>query len=61
MRHTFLGNPLIQPWRHLERVTDDFEMRQYLFESYYICRGSKPRSVAPEPARAAEQALVPAE
>jgi ubiquinone/menaquinone biosynthesis C-methylase UbiE len=61
MRHTFLGNPLIQPWQHLERVTDDFEMRQYLFDSYYICRGSKPRPVAPEPARAAEQALVPAE
>ncbi len=42
MRHTFLGNPLIQPWQHLEQVTDDFEMQSRLFDSYYICRGSKP-------------------
>jgi ubiquinone/menaquinone biosynthesis C-methylase UbiE len=59
MRHTMLGNPLIQPWQHLERVTNDFEMRQYLFDAYYICRGSKSRAAAP--ALAADQAFVPAE
>jgi demethylmenaquinone methyltransferase/2-methoxy-6-polyprenyl-1,4-benzoquinol methylase len=42
MRHTFLGNPLIQPWLHLEQATDNFEMQSRLFDSYYICRGSKP-------------------
>ena len=59
MRHTMLGNPLIHPWRDLARVVDDFEMRQYLFDAYYICRGSKPRAVAP--VLAADQAFVPAE
>jgi ubiquinone/menaquinone biosynthesis C-methylase UbiE len=54
MRKTFLGNPLIQPWQHLEEVTDDFEMRSYQFDAYYICRGSKPLSAA-----AAEPAPVP--
>ena len=41
MRNTFLGNPLIRPWEDIERLTQDFEMRQYLFDSYYICRGRK--------------------
>lgn len=49
MRRTFLGNPLIRPWEHLQRVTQDFEMRQFLFNSYYICRGAKPVA-APAPA-----------
>jgi SAM-dependent methyltransferase len=44
MRRTFLGNPLIQPWQHLEQATEDFEMQSCLFDSYYICRGSKPRA-----------------
>lgn len=42
MRQTFLGNPLIRPWEDLERVTQDFQMRQFLFDSYYICSGRKP-------------------
>lgn len=57
MRRTFLGNPLIQPWNDLARATDDFEMRQYLFDSYYICRGSKPPEVA-APSVAGAGALV---
>jgi demethylmenaquinone methyltransferase/2-methoxy-6-polyprenyl-1,4-benzoquinol methylase len=55
MRHTFLGNPLIRPWEHVERVTDDFEMRNFLFDSYYICRGRK-AEVAATP-RAAETSV----
>jgi demethylmenaquinone methyltransferase/2-methoxy-6-polyprenyl-1,4-benzoquinol methylase len=58
MRHTFLGNPLIQPWQHLEQVTDDFEMRQRLFDAYYICRGSKPRPASVVPAAQAAGALT---
>ena len=30
MRHTFLANPLIQPWRHLEQTTEYFEMQRRL-------------------------------
>lgn len=39
MKRTVLGNPHIQPWKHLATMTDDFEMEDYLFGSYYICRG----------------------
>jgi demethylmenaquinone methyltransferase/2-methoxy-6-polyprenyl-1,4-benzoquinol methylase len=46
MKHTMLGNPLIQPWRELDALCDDFEMQKYLFGSYYICRAVKP-SAAP--------------
>jgi demethylmenaquinone methyltransferase/2-methoxy-6-polyprenyl-1,4-benzoquinol methylase len=42
MRRTFLGNPLIRPWEHLAAETLGFEMRTCLFDSYYICRGTKP-------------------
>jgi demethylmenaquinone methyltransferase/2-methoxy-6-polyprenyl-1,4-benzoquinol methylase len=42
MKRTLLGNPLIRPWEHLEAVTERFEMEDYLFGSYYICRGVKP-------------------
>jgi ubiquinone/menaquinone biosynthesis C-methylase UbiE len=42
MRRTFLGNPFIRPWEHLERLTQDLEMRTFLLDSYYICRGTKP-------------------
>jgi demethylmenaquinone methyltransferase/2-methoxy-6-polyprenyl-1,4-benzoquinol methylase len=41
MRHTMLGNPLIEPWKDLAAVADDFEMEEYLFGSWYICRGTK--------------------
>jgi hypothetical protein len=49
MRRTFLGNPLIQPWTHLDQATEDFEMQSYMFDAYYICRGSKPRAAAAAP------------
>jgi len=42
MKHTMLGNPLIQPWRELAAVTEHFDMSECLFSSYYICRGMKP-------------------
>ena len=51
MKHTMLGNPLIQPWRELAAPCDDFRMRKCLFGSYYICRAVKPST---EPAAAAE-------
>jgi ubiquinone/menaquinone biosynthesis C-methylase UbiE len=41
MKRTLLGNPLIRPWEHLEAAADHFEMEDYLFGSYYICRGTK--------------------
>jgi hypothetical protein len=39
MKRTVLGNPYIQPWKHLETMTEHFEMEEFLFGSYYICRG----------------------
>ncbi|MBO0758111.1 MAG: class I SAM-dependent methyltransferase [Bradyrhizobiaceae bacterium] len=39
MKRTVLGNPYIQPWKHLATLSDDFEMEEFLFGSYYICRG----------------------
>ena len=58
MRRTFLGNPLIQPWQHLEQATENFEMKSCLFDSYYICRGSKPRPAATAPVADAAAALA---
>jgi ubiquinone/menaquinone biosynthesis C-methylase UbiE len=43
MKHTMLGNPLIHPWEELAALTDDLEMSQRRFMSYYICRGVKRR------------------
>jgi hypothetical protein len=61
MKHTMLGNPLIQPWRELAALCDDFETRKYLFGSYYICRAVKP-STEPTVAEASygEAAIDPA-
>jgi demethylmenaquinone methyltransferase/2-methoxy-6-polyprenyl-1,4-benzoquinol methylase len=42
MKHTMLGNPLIQPWKELTSITEHFDMTEWLFGSYYICRGMKP-------------------
>ena len=55
MKHTMLGNPLIQPWRELAAITGHFDMNEWLFGSYYICRGMKPLvgAVARHPADAA--------
>lgn len=46
MKRTLLGNPYIKPWEHLAAVTDRFEIEDYLFGSYYICRGVKPETRA---------------
>jgi hypothetical protein len=44
MKHTLLGNPLIEPWKHVTGLSEDFVMDEFLFGSYYICHGSKPRT-----------------
>jgi ubiquinone/menaquinone biosynthesis C-methylase UbiE len=41
MRHTMLGNPLIAPWKDLAAIAEDFEMEEFLFGSWYVCRGTK--------------------
>ena len=41
MKRTMLGNPLIEPWKDLAAVVDDFEMEEYLFGSWYVCWGTK--------------------
>ena len=42
MKRTMLGNPYIRPWEDLARLTDEFEMDDFRFGSYYVCRGIKP-------------------
>jgi len=42
MRHTLLGNPYIRPWEHHAELVANFEMEEFLFASYYVCRGIKP-------------------
>lgn len=42
MKRTLLGNPYIQPWDHLREVAGPYEMEEFLFGSYYICRAIKP-------------------
>lgn len=42
MKHTMLGNPLIEPWKELAALSDHFAMNKYLFGSYYICGAVKP-------------------
>src|SRR5262249_20094586 len=42
MRHTLLGNPYIRPWEHHAELVANFEMEEFLFASYYVCRGVKP-------------------
>lgn len=46
MRRTVLGNPYLRPWEELRELTDSFEMEEFLFGSYYICRGQKPLEAA---------------
>jgi hypothetical protein len=41
MKHTMLGNPLIEPWKDLAALADDFEMEEFLFGAWYICWGTK--------------------
>ena len=46
MRHTMLGNPLIQPWNELAAIAEHVDMRKCRFDSYYICRAAKPLHAA---------------
>jgi ubiquinone/menaquinone biosynthesis C-methylase UbiE len=41
MKRTMLGNPLIEPWKDLAAVVDDFDMEEFLFGSWYVCWGTK--------------------
>jgi len=41
MKRTMLGNPLIKPWKDLARFTDKLTMEEFMFGSWYICRGVK--------------------
>ena len=41
MKRTMLGNPFIKPWNDLSAIADDFEMEEFLFGSWYVCRGRK--------------------
>jgi len=61
MRSTMLGNPLIKPWRDLAAVVDDFEMEEFLFGSWYICRGTKPMPAASADASPTGTQLLAAE
>jgi demethylmenaquinone methyltransferase/2-methoxy-6-polyprenyl-1,4-benzoquinol methylase len=42
MKHTMLGNPLIQPWQELAAIAEHCDMSECLFSSYYICGATKP-------------------
>jgi ubiquinone/menaquinone biosynthesis C-methylase UbiE len=42
MKHTMLGNPLIKPWEDLARLTNELNMEEFMFGSWYICTGIKP-------------------
>jgi SAM-dependent methyltransferase len=56
MKHTMLSNPFIQPWNELADVAADFDMREFLFRSYYICRGTKPLAQTQAPRTAGSAA-----
>jgi len=45
MKHTLLGNPLIQPWNDLAAIADAFQMEEFLFGSWYVCWGTKSAGV----------------
>ena len=61
MRHTMLGNPLIKPWQDLAAVTDDFEMEQFVFGSWYVCWGTKSAGVQMDALPYATERLIAAE
>jgi ubiquinone/menaquinone biosynthesis C-methylase UbiE len=41
MKRTMLGNPLIRPWEDLARLSENFEMEEFVLGSWYICRAVK--------------------
>jgi demethylmenaquinone methyltransferase/2-methoxy-6-polyprenyl-1,4-benzoquinol methylase len=60
MKRTMLGNPLVKPWRDLSEIGGDFQMTEFLFGSYYICRATKP-AVADGAAAGAPLHMIAAE
>jgi demethylmenaquinone methyltransferase/2-methoxy-6-polyprenyl-1,4-benzoquinol methylase len=42
MKRTMLGNPFIKPWEHLSALAEHFAMEEFVFGSWYVCRGTKP-------------------
>jgi demethylmenaquinone methyltransferase/2-methoxy-6-polyprenyl-1,4-benzoquinol methylase len=42
LRSTVLGNPFIQPVEELRRLTDDVEVEELAWGTYFICCGRKP-------------------
>ena len=42
MKRTLLGNPFVRPWDSLQEVAGTYELEEFLFGSYYICRAIKP-------------------
>jgi hypothetical protein len=46
MKRTLLGNPLIKPWEDLAALCGDFQMREFLFGSWYIAQATKPLPAA---------------
>jgi hypothetical protein len=61
MKHTMLGNPLIKPWQDLAAVADDFAMEEFLFGSWYVCRGTKPAGAQVRELPYAAERLIAAE
>jgi SAM-dependent methyltransferase len=41
MKRTMLGNPLIRPWQDIARLTEHWDMQEFMFGSWYICRAIK--------------------
>jgi ubiquinone/menaquinone biosynthesis C-methylase UbiE len=59
MRHTLLGNPFIKPWKHLADLAQDFAMEEFVFGSWYVCWGSKPKCSAASDIGGAREQLAP--
>jgi demethylmenaquinone methyltransferase/2-methoxy-6-polyprenyl-1,4-benzoquinol methylase len=61
MKHTLLGNPLIQPWNDLAAIADAFEMEEFLFGSWYVCWGTKSAGVQSYELPSGSEQLIAAE
>lgn len=58
MRRSMLGNPLIKPWKEVAALTEQVDMHERLFGSYYICRAVKPTHAGTATAPAVEYPLA---
>jgi len=61
MKHTLLGNPLIQAWTDLAAIADAFEMEEFLFGSWYVCWGTKSAGVRSYELPSGSEQLIAAE